>query len=202
MDLNPKQVKDLAAVTWGASNGSKRPILCGVMLEWEVKELGVELTAVTTDSYLLAIRRILIRNAEDSKWTGPDGAVLVNAIEFRRGLTQIEKGSAEVSIEPDVDGVMVKSSDYKVEISTWVKAIEGHFPRWRALIQEFSQEVPDTTFSVDLIKRAMKTANGVRYLTLMAPEDGKGPRLWKGQESSPNPLDGLGWWCLQMPAGG
>lgn len=200
MELTYKQVEQLAAITHGASNDSARPILTGVKLEWEVTESGVEVTAITTDSYLLAIRRILVVNDEGSRWTGPDGSVLVNAAEFRKGLTQIKKRTAKVSILPNEKGVAVTSSDLRVEIRTWIDAIDGSFPKWRALLREFVEGVSDTTFSADLIDKAMKTANGVRYLTLMAPPSGTGPRLWRGQESGSDPTDGVGWWCLQMPA--
>lgn len=188
MELSRTQVNQLRGITWGASKDWHRPILRGVQIIGDSEAKTV--TAVATDSYMLAIRRWYVDDA-------PDATILVDAALLRKVLMLDQRASNNITMEWTDTILEIGQS---TGVHSYLKPINGTFPKWQNLMErEYSNEIPNTRFSIELMNKALKTAGGTKGVELAATVPGHGPRVWHSFDAGVDPMEGEGWWCLLMP---
>lgn len=136
------QAETLAWVYEAASKDEGRPVLQGIQFEWETTEGGeLELTVVTTDSYMLC-RRVYTFEADTFIAEPAEGKVLVRGKELAEALkASIKVGKKQYAdemqdtiLQLEDDAAHVASADGSQY--TVVKTIDGEFPKWRSLMPD------------------------------------------------------------------
>lgn len=96
--LPPEAAMALVAVRWCASTDKQRPLLNGILLEWNVDEDSGRtdrtearpvITATATDSYILGHRKVYSLEVSVEDGDEPTGSVLVDAVELFNAVTNL-----------------------------------------------------------------------------------------------------------------
>lgn len=131
------------ALTWlteAASKDRARPVLCGLQFEWTVNgDEALELTAVATNSYMLASRTLIFPKGTYEALPS-EGKVLCDAKSFADALKSTVKVGkkyplAEMQdtiVQLEEQAVMVASADGSEYKS--IKVVDGEFPKWHQLV--------------------------------------------------------------------
>ena len=152
--LTSDQAKMLAGLQHAATSDATRPLpLRGILLEWT----ATELTAVATDSYMMA-RRVFTLD-QDGAHPEVEGSILVDAKPFAKALGEAAK-APNVFIEVVGDKLTINLGGGSVSVFA---AIDATFPKWQhfysdELLTEGEGKLP--AINPKLLERVVKIAKG------------------------------------------
>ncbi len=153
--LTQDQAKMLAGLQHATSTDNARnPMLRSMLLEWTPEEL----TAVATDSYIMA-RRVFQLDL-DGDTPDDEGSILVEAKPFAKAVSEAAKIPIGIFMEIHDDELRINLGGGSVTV---FRAVEGTFPKWRHfysedLITEGDGKLPALT--PKHLERVLKVAKG------------------------------------------
>ncbi|KKL93386.1 hypothetical protein LCGC14_1875270 [marine sediment metagenome] len=151
--LTSDQAKMLAGLQHAASTDKARPVLCGILLEWT----ATELTAVATDSYMMARRGFQFDL--DGGHPEDEGSILVEAKPFAKALGEAAKVPIGVHMEVVGDKLTINLGGGSVSVFA---AIDATFPKWERFYADDPTRHLDglPALAPHLLEKAIKVAKG------------------------------------------
>src|SRR5829696_7875907 len=161
----------IGRVSRAASRDESRPVLTGVLVQFE----GSKLVMAATDSYRLAVKETDLAEAAPSLEAIVPARALTELVRIAGGADTVELGVLENQIVFGLDGVWLTT-----------RRIDGQFPNFRQLLPEtFEHEIRATRSELlDVVKRVsvmaersnplrLRFAEGQLTASIQAPDVGE-----------------------------
>jgi len=153
----PALLDTIGRVSRAASRDESRPVLTGVLVQFE----GAKLVMAATDSYRLAVKETELGDVAPDLEAIVPARALIELVRIAGGADTVELGVLENQIVFGVDGVWLTT-----------RRIDGQFPNFRQLLPEtFEHEVRATRSELlDVVRRVSVMAERSNPLRLRFAE--------------------------------